>query len=229
MPELFRDPVWQFIGAVLALVAVLVAVILYLRQRGRKALSYEILTRSPLLSHEEEAQGKLRILFGEERVKDIYLVEVKITNSGNSPITADDYERPVILRFGQHSRILTAEVSSTKPSSLRPNPTIYTEEIWLDPILLNAGDSITLKMLVTQPSREMNVDGRIAGVKDIKEARVSKVFPYSLSLAGFILFVTSSRLLSGLAGNVMLAIALGLMLYGTILLAKYERRRRLKA
>lgn len=50
MPEILRDPVWQFIGAIFALAAIVIVVIIYWMQRQRKSLSYEIISCTPLLS-----------------------------------------------------------------------------------------------------------------------------------------------------------------------------------
>ena len=49
----------------------------------------------------------------------------------------------------------------------------------LAPILLNSGDSITVKMLVSQFDREVSIDGRIAGVKaKASQGRVSAVLHF---------------------------------------------------
>jgi hypothetical protein len=185
MPELLRDPMWQFIGVVLALAAICVSVVLYLLQRRRKALVYEFLSRTPLLSMKEEVEGKLQILFDGEPVSDVHLVVVKIVNSGNVPITAHDYERPLALSVGAKAKILTAEVSETVPESLQALATIGPDrtDVVLTPVLLNGGDSATIKMLVSQFSGGIRVDGRIVGVKDIKRLRESPLI-FLLALAG---------------------------------------------
>ena len=162
-----RDEVWQFIGAFFGLVAIIVTIVLYRTQRRRKALSYEIISRTPLLSIGDEIKGKLQILFDGKPVQDIHLIVLKIINSGNVPIVSTNYERPVNLSFGENSWILTAEVSETDPEDLRATVNIENAKVALEPVLLNGGDSITLKLLVSQLG-EINVDGRIVGVKDIR-------------------------------------------------------------
>jgi len=169
MLEILRDQVWEFVGGVfLGLVAIIVTIILWRTQRRRKALSYEIISRTPLLSVEDEVKGKVQILFDGNPVQDIHLVVLKIINSGNVPIVSTDYERPVSLSFGENPRILTAEVSETDPDNLEISVDIQATKVMLDPVLLNGGDSITLKFLVSQLD-EINIDGRIIGVKDIRK------------------------------------------------------------
>ena len=170
MFEILRDPIWQFIAVILALAAILISIFLYQKQRRRKALSYEIISRTPLLSMEEEVKGKLQILFDKKPVQQVHLIVVRIVNSGNLPILSPDYERPIGFSFGEKGKILTTEVVETYPSSLRASVRIEGEKVVLDSALLNQGDSIKLKILVSQFDGQIAVDGRIVGVKDIQES-----------------------------------------------------------
>lgn len=223
MPEILRDPWWQFIaGVAFAFVAIVVPILIYLKQRQRKALSYEILSRTPLLSIEEEVKGKLKILFNNNPAQDVHLVVVRIINSGNVQIVSDDYERPVSLDFGENTQIFTTEVSDANPKSLRPNVNIENTKVVLEPVLLNSRDSITLKMLVGQfdSQKQISVDGRIAGVKDIRksgERRTQYIILHwggtVLTWIGMILFLRLFPLSSLIQGRLyIIIIFLGLVL-----------------
>jgi hypothetical protein len=181
MLEFLRDPVWQFVGAVFAILAVAVAIFLYLRQRQRKELSYEFVYRAPLVSIEESVKGRVKILLDDKPVQDICLVAVRILNSGNLPIIPADYERQVSLCFSENTQVISAEVSETKPKSLQATVSVENTKVVLAPVLLNSGDSITLKMLVNQFDGQISVYGHIVGVKDIKELeRPSRGSPWML-------------------------------------------------
>jgi hypothetical protein len=184
MQEIMRDPVWQFIViAALALAALVVAIL----QHRRKTLSYEIISRTPLLSVEEEVKGTLQILFDGKPVQDVYLVVARIINTGNVPIVATDYEDPVNLSFGENSQILTTDSSETNPDSLRASTSIEKTNVVLAPILLNMGDSITIKMLISQFDDEIKVDGHIAGVKSIRKLGEGQVPAFILMLSGMVM------------------------------------------
>ena len=58
MIELLRDPLWQFVGAILGFVAIGITIIIFWLQRTRKSLSYEILSNTSLLTIKEELEGK---------------------------------------------------------------------------------------------------------------------------------------------------------------------------
>jgi hypothetical protein len=95
------------------------------------------------------------------------------------PIVSADYERPVSLSFGEGAQILTAEVAETDPDSIQTSVNIGksvtgASSIVLEPVLLNGGDSITLKLLVSQLG-EIGVNGRIVGVKDIRKLAARRV------------------------------------------------------
>jgi len=196
MPEALRDPIWQFIGALLAFSAIVISILLYWMQRRRKVLSYEIVSRTPLLSVEEEVKGKLQILFDGSPVQDVHLVIIKVMNSGNMPIVSADYERQVRIAFGENTRILTAEVSETSPDNLEASVSLESKAVVLAPILLNSGDSITVKMLVSQFDREISVDGRIVGVKTIKRAGEGRVQYYILTMGGMVLTLVGTIVLT---------------------------------
>ena len=49
MDELFRDPIWQFVGAILGLIAIVVTIIIFILQRRKKSLVYEILANTSLI------------------------------------------------------------------------------------------------------------------------------------------------------------------------------------
>jgi len=167
MSDILRDPVWQFIGAILAFVAILTAVGLYLRQRRYKQISYVILSQTPLLSMAEEIKDKLQVLYEGKIVRQVHLIIVKIMNSGKVPIVSADFVHPINLDFGG-ARILTAEISKTSPHDLEVSISLVDNNVVLNPTLLNEGDAITLKMLVTEFRGQVVVKGRIVGVKEIR-------------------------------------------------------------
>lgn len=188
MSEIMRDPMWQFIiGVLIAIAAIVVTIIVYLKQRTRKSLSYEILSLNPLLSVKEEIKEKVQILYEGKPVEKVHLILARIINSGNVPIESNQYERHVSLSFGKEAQILTAEVNKTNPESLQASIKVEGNKVVLTPVLLNDGDSITLKMLVSQFD-EISVDGRIVGVKRIEKYTETSFRIFFLTLSGLVLY-----------------------------------------
>ena len=168
MSDILRDPMWQFVAVLIAISAILISCALYWKQRRSKGLSYEILSRTPLLSINEEVKGKLQVLFDKKPVQQVHLVEIMLVNSGNVSILADDFERPVSLSFGEEAQILSASIAETNPDSLQASIVNDGKKVVLTPTLLNQGDLIKTKMLVSKFNNQIAVDGRIVGVKNIQ-------------------------------------------------------------
>ena len=203
MPDWLRDQVWAFVAVVVALVVavatIVTMIVIHIRQRQRKSLSYEVISVLPLLRRTEEVEGKLEMQFDGKVVRDIHLAVVRVVNSGNVSIKASDYERPFSLNFGEKSRVLSAEVSETLPSSLHATVRIDgANKVVAEPALLNAKDSFTVKVLVSQPNKQVNVDARVDGVKE-----VGMLKEQSGRLSSFLLMVATMA--AGLAAGASMA------------------------
>ena len=175
MSEIIRDPMWQVIAVILAVIAIAIPVILYWIQRQKRALSWQVVSNTPLLSIDKEIKENLEVLYNGKHVQDVQLIIAKIINTGNVPIKSTDYERPINFNFGENARILTAEVTETSPDSLKASANVEGKKVILPPILMNNRDWITLKFLVNQYDGPILVDGRIVGVKEIKELKESEI------------------------------------------------------
>jgi hypothetical protein len=177
MIELLRDPAWQFVGAVLALVAVAATVVIYLLQRQRKSLSYDLVSTNQLLTVREEVEGKLQVLYEGQPTRDIQLLVVRLINSGNVAIASSDYERELSIGTGVRSKILSAAVTNVEPDNLIAEVVTEDARVTLKAVLLNPRDTITLKILVSD-FENIVVDGRIVGVKEI--VNINKLTPYQV-------------------------------------------------
>lgn len=167
MLEFLRDPLWQSIGALLALVAIIISIFVFFAQRKRKSLAYEVVSQTALLSVAEELEGKLKILYQRKPVREVNLLILSLSNNGDTPILASDFVREVSIDFSNSTKILSAEVSETSPDNLNASAFVDGESIKLRPILWNSGDSVTFKILLGQFDGNFNLDGRIIGVKSI--------------------------------------------------------------
>jgi len=174
MWQFLRDPMWQAIAAAIGLVGIATSIILgavvYLLQRRRKQLGYRVLARTRVISVEEQVQEEVVIAFRGALVRDVHLVMVELVNSGNQPIVPDDYHRPLRIDLGEGSRVLSVDVAESKPEGIGASPSLAESRgaVEINPVLLNPGDSLRLKMLVSQFSGSVDVSGRVVGVKEIR-------------------------------------------------------------
>ena len=98
---------------------------------------------------------------------------LKICNAGNTPINPLDYEHPIKFDFGQRAQILSTAILKTSPESLKKEDISLTgifRKHKFVPSLLNSGDTITFRALLSNYEGELKVSGRIVGIKQIKKS-----------------------------------------------------------
>jgi hypothetical protein len=121
---------------------------------------------------------------GDEQVR---VVAVELRNSSGLNIERPHYARPISVGFGEGARILDAEVIEEDPpgieASLRGVPERDPERVALAPVLLNDGDVVLLEAVVADARGEIEVDGRIVGIRHIVDRGRRTVETTVLSLA----------------------------------------------
>lgn len=168
MAEFLRDPIWQSIGAIIAILAIIISVYIFLLQRNKKTLAYDVLLNVPLLTKKEGLEGRIKIRFDDNYVENIHLIALKVSNEGNIPILPTDFVEHLRFTLGEANRVLGAEVSSLTPPELSPKITTKGSTIEVEPLLLNSGDSFLIKLLLTKPGTNIQANARIVGVSKIQ-------------------------------------------------------------
>ncbi len=170
--NILRDQIWDFIGVIVALFTLIITLIITFFQKHKKELTYDLLSKTSLISTQEKIKGKLKIIYNGEEVEDVKLIEIRVTNSGSIAIPSQDYERPLKFTISNKSRILSVEIIKCIPENLIIDFVSNEKEIVFNPVLLNSKDSFIFKAIISKlGSENLNVDGRI---RDIKEVRKGK-------------------------------------------------------
>jgi len=165
LAAILRDPM---VRTILAVVAICITVVLFLIKRRRKRLSYMLSDTRVLGVHEAAVSpSRVTILFDGAAVTDVRLVVITVNNSGNEPIRADDFERPLRFRWAEPARILTAEVVEVNPETLQPTVNTGVNEIVLEPLLLNPGDWFRIKTLTNQVGK-LSVEARVVASSELQ-------------------------------------------------------------
>jgi hypothetical protein len=167
MLEFLRDSIWQFIGAIFGIIAILISLVIFFLQRSKKSLAYEVVTSSPLFTAKEEIKEDLEVYFKKKLVKDVQLIILKVKNDGNQPILKTDFDEPLKFIFDNNSEVLTAEIIS-KTESLTIALLVNNNEITINPSLLNSGDFFEIKVVNSQES-DVKCEGRVVGIEKIRK------------------------------------------------------------
>lgn len=163
--EWIRDNIWQCVEVIFGAVTIIVTIIIYLRQRKQKKITYEAILRSDLVNVEDEVISKIQILYDKKSIDNIFLFIVKIINSGTVPIVRSDFETPINIEFAEKGKVLEADVINVSPKNLAVDIKNSKSGVSIQPLLLNPGDSITVKILLTNYTDAV-ISGRIAGVRE---------------------------------------------------------------
>ncbi len=169
MQEILRDPLWQFIGVLVAVIAIIVSIYIYILQKRKKDLTYCVVAKAPLLTVDEALEKKVKIYYQDTLIRDVFLLLINILNKGNEPIKRDDFVEPLTFSFGENTKILNAEISESIPTKIKLNLKIIENILEVHPVLLNAKDEFTIKLLIAQFDGLIEPGGSICGVKTIRE------------------------------------------------------------
>src|SRR5258708_4364956 len=102
------EPVYLglIIGALALLTSVLVPVVIYLRGRSKKEISYAVYDSISLVNIKEEVKENFEVSYRGIPVQDATLQSVRVWNSGNVPIEEDDFVDPIKLDFGKDATVI---------------------------------------------------------------------------------------------------------------------------
>lgn len=169
MIELLKEPFNQFlIASTIGIVGIFVAIILYIL-KNKKEISYHIVSQTSLLPFKEDVEGKIKVFYENVEVKKLDLLIFTVCNSGKVDIEKKDFERPLSFGFGTSAKILDLNIISKNPENLAIEYEINNNKIFLNPTLLNHGDSYTIKILIKDNEKIFEPDCRIKGIKEIKK------------------------------------------------------------
>lgn len=172
LADILGSPVWAVLTTLLAAAAIWVSIWLYRRQRTRKSLTYEVKI-TELVSVHRAAKGRIKIYFGDERIERAHLVEARIENNGNVQVDDADFKEPIIFDLGPVATALTADITDTEPDDLSAQVLLRGSEVQLQPLLLNPGDRVTLKIFARDLG-DVTCHYRIRGVSKMVDAAAQR-------------------------------------------------------
>ncbi len=167
MVEILRDGIWQFIGAALAAFAFAASVLIYFAQRKTKELAFGVISNGNLLTVTEELQQRVKITFDGNPVPNLQMVIIGLKNSGNVEILASDFDKPFSAHFEEGTKILSVDILNANPTDLPCNISHSEDTFTLEPLLLNPGEWVAVKILATNFNGNVRPIYRVVGVSSV--------------------------------------------------------------
>lgn len=169
-----RKYAWQLVSTILAIIAILAAYHRVFISRPTKALQVIVDQPVSLVDIRPEAAQDIEVFYRGESVSNISLLQARVKNSGNQPITEDDYSRPLSFSFAPGSNLADVAVAMSDPPNIGMIIS-QTSECRAEavPTLLNPGDTVTVRFVVIGGSsdsilEDLETDARIAGVREVE-------------------------------------------------------------
>lgn len=167
--KILKDPVWQFISVVVAVIALIATVIIYLIDRPVKRFQVQILSNSPLISVNTDISSQIQILYKDKPVQTLSLILLRFENVGNEPIRETDYSEPIRISLSPQSEVGEVTIQETRPAGIDLNPKVITaNQIEIAKVLLNPGDQAVVKVLALNNDGTLDVEARIAGISNVE-------------------------------------------------------------
>ena len=172
------------LATVLGIAAIATAIIVYRRQRTFTSVDYQIIADIKLLIESDAADAfanSIEVTYNSAPVNQPRIVDVKVMNTGNTPIKATDYERPIVFELdgghppidatiiGERTPQITGNLFRQQPDTPRP--------ISIQPSLLNQGDWFTLRMLFDNNDSRIVGTHRIVGAQPMRHYNLNSLSP----------------------------------------------------
>lgn len=193
--EYVRDPIWQFWGVIIGLIAIVTSTYitydLFYRSQTAGLLSVTLEGKYSIVYRDPDYGDELEIYFQGTKAENVSSLLFNLNYEGNQSIRPDDYIIPLQFKVSSPAQIARVEVIKLVPQTIEVNiKNVLTDSFQLSNSLLNPHDTISFRAtLINDPDPRGDaaifVSGRIAGVKDIVVHRESEITMWSFMRGAF--------------------------------------------
>ncbi len=169
-----RKYFWQLVSTLLAIAGIFATYYAFSLSQPRKEL--QIVYDSPisLVDVRPEAVQDIQVFYKKEPASKVYLLQIRIKNTGNQPIASADYVRPLLFSFSEDYRLADAKVIASEPPDIGLTISKTSEyAAQASSTLLNPDDTVSVRFIIIGADRDaivnkLLIDGRVTGIKEIR-------------------------------------------------------------
>ncbi len=163
----------QVVGAVAAVIAIPLAIVLHRAARKRISLAYAFSSVIPIvqqLGAGIEGLKEIQILYGGQPVSRVFALAARVHNIGNIPLKRSHVHQPITLRFPDDTRILGAWITRTVPEHIEASLRLENGAVVLDCELMNPDDRVYIQFICDGVPGNPATCARIEGMNHLVEA-----------------------------------------------------------
>lgn len=161
------ESIWTYVAAGVGIMASIVTIISFKKKR-KKELSILLLVNIQTVYVPESLVDKIKVRFNNKETNEVWRVVFVIGNSGKIPIEASDFEGSITISFEKDIELFDLSLDDKSPTTLNAEVVKSSNGFSIKPTLFNSTDLITINAYVNKKMRQVQIQGRIKGIKNFK-------------------------------------------------------------
>jgi hypothetical protein len=196
------------VSSIIGIAAIVVALIIANRQQRRTSVDFDVLSDIKLIDSDaaDAFANRIEVTYDSRPLSHPRIIDVKVMNTGNTAVRAEDYERPIVIELEDCYRAIEAAVINESTENITgdifeklPNG---ARTISMRPPLLNPHDWFTLRILFDNKNSRLDCSHRIVGGQQMREYSPAIAAKHArLNWYGFV-FIVIAILTTGIVGGI---------------------------
>lgn len=159
---------WKFfLTLAITIASVVVPVWLWQIDLSSKSLSLTVKSTAELQPKGIDSLDGIQLSVDGKALDSPYVSVLEFSNSGSRPIVTSDFEGPVRVSTEGPSKLVKARATSSSPTTLEPALSLVDGAVFLQPLLLNPGDTLRLTAVAVGAKPIFTARARVTGVSEI--------------------------------------------------------------
>lgn len=150
----------------------------------------------------DELEDRLRLEYNGQSVDELYILVIRLHNSGTEAIEEEDYDWPIRLIFDERAQVVEALARRTSGVPSENLATFSRSTVELKPVLINPSQSILVTIVANSAVMTPVVEGNLRGTRGISDPHFGEVIT-------MVLLKWSLRFLAISAGIVFVGAVIG--------------------
>jgi len=160
---------WKYTaGITLTVVGIAISIIIWRYGNFDKKLSTVLITQEHLAEYSGKGINGIQISIDGITLEKPYLSIIQIKNSGDIPISKNDFEKPIEISLNANASISKVNVFNIQPQEMPIDIAHTPNTISIMPMLLNPNDELSLSIVTSGAEPTFKIQSRIAGIQSIK-------------------------------------------------------------
>lgn len=141
-----------------------------------KSLEYAITHESKVFERNVALADwpELDFQYKDNKFENAIITTLYIGNIGQKPVTANDFESPIYISFKTDNEFYGHKVAGAYPAGLSLKTKFIDNKLFINPLLLNVGDSFYINILSKSKLEVDKVVARIVGMDAITERKIKQ-------------------------------------------------------